>query len=113
MIFLYESDVICSTSTRKDEIGTSPSKIHHMEFSKLTNDPQSPTEAHTKPTTAPNEYHAKRVRRNAVEQHPASTTPGAKMSPPSCLALHPILYERMHFCRIAVGWAQCRLKEAV
>jgi hypothetical protein len=39
MIFLYESDVICSTSTRKDEVETSPSKIHHMEFSKLTDDP--------------------------------------------------------------------------
>src|SRR5699024_12775780 len=102
MIFLYESDVMCSTTTRKDEIGTSPSKIHHMEFSKLTNDPQRPTEAHRKPAKAPNEHHAKRVRRNAVEQHPASTTPGAKKSPPSRLTLHPSLYARMQSCQMAV-----------
>src|SRR5699024_6195640 len=98
MIFLYESDVICSTSTRKDEIGTSPSKIHHMEFSKLTNEPQSPSEAHRAPAKAPNEHHAKRVRRNAVDPHPASTTPRANKSPPSGLTLQPSLYERMQSC---------------
>src|SRR5699024_7707436 len=79
MIFLYESDVICSTSTRKEEIGTSPSKIHHMEFSKHTNDPQSTTEDHRKPAKAPTEHHAKRLRRKAEEQHPASTTTGPSL----------------------------------